>query len=257
MIWVIAGTENGKNLVECLLEDGYQIIATTATDYGKKLLKENTKLTILSKPLSYEDMIALVKKYNINFILDASHPFAEEVSKNAVLIAKNFAIPYIRYERKELNYSSVNNFDSYESAVNYLKNTKGKILLTIGVKNLELFSIINKKRIFVKILSHSQSVLECEKLGYLPDHIIAMKGTYSKDFNKALFKELSIDYLVTKESGIEGGTKDKIDAANELGVEVVLIKRPQISYPEVLYELEDIKEKLRNHDGDELHPRHY
>jgi len=55
-----------------------------------------------------------------------------------------------------------------------------------------------------------------------------MQGVFSKEFNKSLMKELGIDVIVTKESGEIGGVLSKIEAANELGIDIILINRPKI-----------------------------
>lgn len=245
MIWIIAGTKNAKLLIEKVIALDYNVIATTSTKYGKVLLKSHENLIVKSKPLKYDDMEVLLEKYNITLIIDASHPFAENVSKNTILISKNYKIPYIRYERKKLYYPFANYFNSFKDAADYLFNKNGKIFLAIGVKNLFLFSELLKERIVVRVLSSSKSILKCEELGFLPDNIIGMKGTFSKQYNKALFKELKINYLLTKDSGLEGGTKEKIEAANELGIEIIIIKRPKLDYPEVKYEIKQILKRIK------------
>ncbi|MGO1819434.1 MAG: precorrin-6A/cobalt-precorrin-6A reductase, partial [Senegalia sp. (in: firmicutes)] len=84
MILVLSGTEDGREIVEKLLKNNQTVLATTATEYGGKLFKIHPKLKVISERLDIDDMIALIKKYNIKTIVDATHPYAAEVSKNAI-----------------------------------------------------------------------------------------------------------------------------------------------------------------------------
>ena len=56
-----------------------------------------------------------------------------------------------------------------------------------------------------------------------------MQGVFSKEFNKSLMKELDVDVIITKESGEIGGAPSKIEAAHELGIDVILVNRPKIN----------------------------
>ncbi len=67
-----------------------------------------------------------------------------------------------------------------------------------------------------------------------------MQLNYSQKFNAALLQELKIKYLVTKESGAAGGYPEKVKAARSVGVEVLVLERPQIDYPELVYSIKDV-----------------
>lgn len=240
MIWVIAGTRSARDVIDLLLPDNYTIIATTTTDYGKRLIYEHAGLTTMVKAMDADEMIDFIKNHGIKLIIDASHPYSQEASLNAISASKASAIPYIRFERGHVEYNGATVVDSFEDAALYVKNVEGNILLTIGIKNLAPFAAITGRRIYVRILPTVQSIEECLGMGFLPDQIIAARFPFSKDFNKALFQALHIQYLVTKESGEEGSVREKLEAASELGIEAVVVKRPNIVYPEVYFEARHI-----------------
>ncbi|MBN2041891.1 MAG: precorrin-6A reductase [Spirochaetes bacterium] len=240
MIWVIAGTKSARDLIDVLLKQ-YDVLASVVTGYGRVLLGEKERLTILTGPLDMNDMQNLIKSHEINLIIDASHPFAAEVSANAVSVSEQTGVPYIRFERKEINYSHVNYIcDDYKSAVEYLNNREGNILLTIGSKNIPDFKSIERERLFVRVLPLKSSIDACEKSGIPVDKIIAVRFPFSVELNKALYRELNIKFIVTKDSGEEGGVIEKVKAAKETGVEVVLIKRPAVKYPLICYNIDDV-----------------
>lgn len=74
---------------------------SVTTSYGEDLARKHAKNVITGK-LTKEDMVRFIEKNNINKIIDATHPYAIEVSKNAIQCAKELNIDYLRYERKSL-----------------------------------------------------------------------------------------------------------------------------------------------------------
>jgi precorrin-6A/cobalt-precorrin-6A reductase len=83
-------------------------------------------------------------------------------------------------------------------------------------------------------------------LGLPPANIIAVKGPFTKEFNRALFKEFRADVIVTKASGDSGGLKSKIEAAVELRIEIIVIQRPQINYPLVFNQAAGLIKYIKN-----------
>ena len=185
-------------------------------------------------------MKRIIIKNNIKLIVDLSHPYAMEVSKNAIKAADKCKIKYFRYERKNIDFNYITRFDSYEKIIDYLNNTNGNVLLTIGSKNIKYFNNLDKKRIYIRILPSIESLKICKKYGFLAEHIIAIMGPFSKELNMVLLKEFNIKYLVTKESGIEGGVIEKIEASKELNVEIIMINRPKFDYPNLYCDIDKL-----------------
>ena len=178
MIWVIAGTKSGREIVKELLDRNYKVIGTTATGYGNRLLGSHDNLITLSKPLKVRNMKRLVKSYKVKLIIDASHPYAERVSRNAIIVSRKRNVPYIRLERKNIQFPEAKIFDSYFDAAEYLGGRDGNVLLTIGSNSLSFFREIANDRIFVRILPYIDSFRRCEKNGFMPHQIVAIKGPF-------------------------------------------------------------------------------
>ena len=70
------------------------------------------------------------------------------------------------------------------------------------------------------------SMKKCLEMGIPSENIIAMQGTFSKNFNMALMQEYAPCVVVTKESGETGGTPSKIAAAIEFKIPIIIVKRP-------------------------------
>lgn len=239
MIWIIGGTSDAVEISSYLSDKGFDIILTTATEYGKSLVNSDI-VGVQSGRLSPEDMNSFVDENKFTAIIDASHPFAKDVSSNAILVSESTNIPYLRFERDSLKINAAKYFSSYNSVIEYLKSRIGNIMLTIGSKNAGKFANIGLERTFVRVLSTTSSVEECLHAGFKPDNIFAMKGLFSVNFNAALFEELNIKYVVTKESGTQGGLKQKAEAAEKVGAELLVLERPDIDYRNKTSEITDI-----------------
>jgi len=72
-----------------------------------------------------------------------------------------------------------------------------------------------------------------------------MQGPFSQDLNHALFKEFGTDVMITKNSGMIGGVDEKIDAAIELGIHVIVVQRPVMRYSRVFTSIEELVEHVK------------
>jgi len=232
MIWVVGGTSNATEICERLAVAGLSVVVSVTTDFGRQL-SEFPGIEVVQGKLSREEMEHLILTHGVRLVLDASHPFATEVSANAMLAAKTIGVPYLRFERTNIRFENATYVDSYEAAVAYLAERQGNILLTTGSKFVAKFIRLGTERLFARVLSTSDSVALCEQAGLNPVNIIAMCGVGSVALNLALLKEFEIRFLITKESGVEGGLPEKLEAANQANARLIIIQRPVINYPEV------------------------
>jgi len=83
VIWIIGGTTEARLAEEALLGKRNFII-TVATEAGREFLKSQNSIV---GRLSETEMEKFIRTRNVRTILDCSHPFAVEVSKNAVKVA--------------------------------------------------------------------------------------------------------------------------------------------------------------------------
>ena len=90
---VFAGTTEGYALCEFLAENKVSVYACAATEYGGSLLKENEFLHVSAGRLKTEDMEELFRKETPEIVLDATHPYAAEVTKNIRTACENTDLP--------------------------------------------------------------------------------------------------------------------------------------------------------------------
>jgi precorrin-6A/cobalt-precorrin-6A reductase len=244
MIWVVGGTSNATEICERLATEAYRVLVSVTTDYGRQI-SEFQGIEVVQGKLSLVEMEQLIQNHHIRLVVDASHPFAAEVSANAMLAAKATGVPYLRFERANARFEKATYVESYEQAVAYLAHKTGNILLTIGSKFVAKFIPLGVERLFARVLSTSDSVALCEQAGLNPVNVIAMCGVGSVTLNLALLNEFDICFLITKESGAEGGLPEKLEAANKAGAELIIIQRPAINYPEVYSDYELLMDRIK------------
>lgn len=232
-VLVFAGTTEGRELTEALCRENQgarRIFACVATEYGRHLLpRENEFLTVYSHPMERLEMAELMEKEEISVVVDATHPYAALASANIKEAAGRASVPYIRLlrEASRVGEEAVLVPDT-KAAVSWLAKAEGKALLTIGSKELALFTEVKdfQNRFYPRILPTPEMVAKAFELGFDAGHIIAMQGPFSHDTNLAMLRQTGAKYLVTKDSGKAGGFSAKLTAAEEAGVTVVLIGRP-------------------------------
>jgi precorrin-6A/cobalt-precorrin-6A reductase len=246
MIGLILGTTEGKDILSLLNRFTDDIFVSTATAYGGSLL-ENYKYKIVNtKPLKEEDLLENFKKYNIDILIDASHPYAVEITENTMRVCEKLNIEYIRYERPSVledfqDYKNVITVENYEELYNPLSKIQGNILNTTGSNNIEkLLSLKLTNRIIHRILPSVKVMEKCFDLGVEVEDIIAIKGPFSKEFNKALIDEYNVTAMILKDSGIQGGTLEKLQCCIEENIYAIVIRRKTIDYKKVFYNKEDL-----------------
>ena len=221
---VFGGTTESRTL----LERGIPALCCVATDYGAKLLEGLDNVTPLVGRLDAPAMEALFRREGITHVIDATHPYAVEVSRNirAACAAAGVKLLRVARPRTPLPESAVV-AASAEEAAELLNATDEKVLLTVGSKELPAFAGVTnaKTRLFARVLPTSAVIAQCEALGYDAGHIVAMQGPFSRAMNEAMFAATGAKTLVTKDGGASGGMEDKLAAAESAGARVIVIGR--------------------------------
>ena len=245
-IILFAGTTEGRRLSEWLSGEGLDILACVATEYGSLLMKEQEHLEVRKGRLSKEEMEHLFRTEGQPLVLDATHPYAVEVSENIRSACESAGCEYLRLIRSaygtqttshkpdfcEMKKKQVEDdcvvVQSVKDAADWLAGTKGRILVTTGSKELHYFKNIPdyQERVYARVLATPEVAAHCSELGFTGQHLICMQGPFSKEMNIAMLRQFHASWLVTKESGKEGGFGEKLEAAKEAGAKLVLVGRP-------------------------------
>ena len=236
-IIIFSGTTEGRILSDRLTKDCMPHIVSVASEYGKEMMEENAFAEIHVGRMDANEIIGFLTEREFSeedMVIDATHPFATEVTSNIKVAVESFGVSLIRVireEEKELPKYAEKYLDITDCA-NSLDKTEGNILLTTGSKELGQYcksvSTETKKRTYVRVLPSIDSLKLCEMEGIESDHIIAMHGPFGKELNEAILRQYDIKHLVTKESGAAGGFAEKMSAAVSAGAALHVIERPYI-----------------------------
>lgn len=230
---VFAGTTEGRKISEFLEKQKIQTHVCVATEYGETLLPKSTYLSVSHKRLDENEMKETIQKMKPALVIDATHPYAAEVTKNISMACKETKTEYVRLlraantEKDTENHSHIY-VDSVDEAVEYLSQTKGNVFVTTGSKEIHKYTRIEnyKERIFARVLSLSSVAEYCKTLGFEGRNLICMQGPFSMELNEAMFRQFDCRYMVTKMSGVTGGYEEKLEAAKRADCTCVIVGRP-------------------------------
>ena len=236
---VFAGTTEGREAALMLAKRGVRVTAFTATDYGHEVLDGAAdglqNLAVESGRLSEEQIRELLMgEAPDTLVIDATHPYAAQVTANIRRACMDAQKRYIRIVRKSTfagepaGVTVLADAQAVTQWANREENIKKKILLTTGSKDLRIYTAIDsyRDRVWPRILPDMDSLRIATELGYKKSNIICMQGPFSTEMNIAMIKSVGAQVLVTKDTGKTGGFDSKLEAALRSGIEAVVIGRP-------------------------------
>ena len=236
MILLFGGTTEGRELAELLISRGYEVKLSVASEIGFDIGRNSIKgeLSIIKGRLDKNEMAELIKRDQVEILIDATHPFAIDVSSNIKAAADVTGLSCLRFQRDKIEVFEndlISKVINFEGAAKRARKTKGKVFLAIGSKHIDQFLKVmdDPRNAVVRVLPDDKSLKRCFEAGVLEKNVIQARGPFSKDENIETLKRFRPSLIVTKNSGKAGGTKEKIEAACELGIPVVLIEPPKSS----------------------------
>lgn len=239
---IFSGTTEGRALSAQTAAMGAETIVCVATEYGQILQAQVPGTKTYTGRMDAKAMETVLRGSDL--CVDATHPYAKEVSRNIRLATERVGVPYRRLLRREsaLPPDCVL-VDCAGDAARFLQETQGNILLTTGAKELAAFAPLARQRLFPRVLPAPESLAACAEMEIPRGNIIAMQGPFSCALNAALIRQFSIQWLVTKDGGAVGGFAEKVQAARETGVRLIVIRRPKEdgeSYETILKRCEEM-----------------
>ena len=255
-ILLLGGTKDSTNIIKHLKESHeVYILTTTTTEYGARLAREAGSDDTIARPLLKDEIVDIIKENDFDILIDATHPFAEHITQTSSTIARELKMPYIRFERPTTNLENIDTshihyVNSFDEAGKLIANefNNGNVLHFAGANTMgDIVKYVATERFYPRILKVESSLKKCEELDIDPDHIIAMTGAATKEENIDLIERYDASVMITKESGEIGGVIEKIEAANEKGIAVIMIKRPKIEMlnkNDIVSDLNDLDTKI-------------
>lgn len=272
-VLLFGGTTEGRELAARLAGRGQRTILCVATDYGREVLEPellaNPCLDVRIGRMDAEEMRRLILEEEPGLVVDATHPYADQVTRNVREACEKTGREYLRCLRPasgleclegmrlpsgeecfrelcplsdreclgklhtpsdpEYAGGGVVRVPSVQAAVEWLASREGNILVTTGSKELAAFSQLPDfaTRVYARVLPTLPSLSACLDQGLSGRHIIAMQGPFSRETNRSQLAEFNCRFLVTKDTGDNGGFREKVRAAGKAGAVALVIDRPE------------------------------
>lgn len=169
-------------------------------------------------------LAAFLKTENITHVIDATHPFAAQISRNAMAACAQTSLPLLTIERPAWQPGAGDLWTcvpDLPAAIAALPQAKTRVFLAIGKQNLAPFAA-RDHHYLLRLVDPPKTPLP------LPDcTVITARGPFDIAGDTALMRAHAITHLIAKNAGGEGASA-KLSAARDLGIQVIMIDRPAL-----------------------------
>lgn len=222
-VLILGGTTEGRSLAAVLAGDRH--LRVTSSLAGRvaqpRLPVGEVRIGGFGGP---DGLAAWLRAERVAAVVDATHPFAAGMSRNAALAAAATGVPLLALRRPGWSPADGDRWHpvpSLAAAAEALPALGRRVFLTTGRQGIGTFAHLDGLH-FV-----ARSVDPPEPPSPPSLEVLLDRGPFTLDGERALLREHRIDVLVTKDSG-GAATAPKLTAARELGLPVVVVERPPL-----------------------------
>ena len=229
MILILGGTGDAHNVAEALQAAGIEFVLSLAG-----VTKRAPKRSYPTRTGGFGGVVGLVeylRKKETTGVIDATHPFAENISRSAVEAANATGVPLIRFVRTAWDTSGFQSAPDLDAAARALASGS-RAFLTVGGKSLVPFI----SRSDVWFLFRGVDPMDNP---FVQGEALVQRPPFTLESEVALMKTHRITHLVTKNAGGDQ-TRAKLDAATQLGIPVIMVERPVLPVVENASTVSDI-----------------
>ena len=230
MILIFGGTTEGRTAVKVLDEAGSPYYYSTRGNAQQIECKHGTRV---AGGMDCDAMTEFCSTHNIRLIIDAAHPFASLLHTTVASVSEQLDLPVIRLERRyPPRDESLVWCDTFDDAIDYLESHEIRDLLALsGVQTITKLQRYWKKHpCHFRVLDRDDSREIARRAGFPAENLLFWQEGQDE---LTLFRQLRPGAILTKESGESGYYEEKITAARQLGIPVIVIRRP--SLPDSFY----------------------
>ncbi|WP_147124916.1 cobalt-precorrin-6A reductase [Shimia ponticola] len=220
-ILLLAGTQEGRALAKELSHHGIDTIASLAG-----ATRDATKLAVPTRVGGFGGAAGFenyLHDHGVRAVLDATHPFANRISRRSFEVCTRIGIPYVQVLRPAWQAMSGDTWyfvDQEEEAAGLIASD-ATVFLATGRQTLERFQNLSGRRVICRQIDPPTQPFPFEGGEFLVG-----RPPFTVDDEIALFSKLGVDWLIVKNAG-GSASSTKLTAARELGIPVIMINRPK------------------------------
>lgn len=218
-ILILGGTGEARDLAQALLAAGHSIVTSLAGVTEKPVLPAGQ--VRIGGFSGAGGLAAYISAENIELVIDATHPFAAQMSRQASETCRPAGVPILRLERPPWEARSDDRWTTVASIAEAANAVPAgaRVLLTIGRKEAALFFARGD-------ISGIARMIE-PPADQQPAHwcVLRERPPFSVAAEVELMTTHGITHLVTKNAGGDA-TASKLEAARVRGIPVVMVSRP-------------------------------
>jgi len=172
-----------------------------------------------------QGLIAYLRAERIDRVVDATHPFAAQMSRHAVEACDVAGVPLLAMERAPWRAGEGDHWievDDLPAAALVLGAEPRRVFLGIGRQNLDVFAAHPKHAYLVRLVDPPRAALPLPKAD-----VIVARGPFDRAIDRAMLEAHRIEIVVAKNAGGDAAVA-KIEAARDLGLPVVMVRRPAV-----------------------------
>ena len=193
-----------------------------------------------------EGLIDYLRDRRITHIVDATHPFAAQISRNVSAAATATSLPLIALTRPPWTPIDGDQWTTATDMADAVKHVetkeKRRIFLAIGRTEISAFRRVPQHHYLLRMVEPPATPPS------MPDHtLVIARGPFDEASDRELIQHHEIDLVVSKNSG-GAGAYAKIGAARALGLPVLMINRPRLPTRREVSEVDEVIAWLHHTD---------
>lgn len=221
-VLVLGGTAEASLLAELLVADHVQVVTSLAGAVAAPRLPVGSVRVGGFGGVS--GLLAYLRENQVSAVVDATHPFAEQMTRHAAAACAQAGVPLLHLSRPswstQPDAASWHWVDTIAEARRAAEQLGDRVFLAIGRQSLAEFADWTDRSVLVRVIEPPEFDVPATW------EVLRSRGPFARADERELMRSRGIGVLVTKDSG--GSTDAKLDVAGELGVAVVMVHRPPV-----------------------------
>lgn len=234
-ILILGGTAEASKLATLLVAQGRRVISSLA---GRT--RDPAKLEGEVRTGGFggaRGLTGYIARENVSLLIDATHPFATQISDNALVAVASTQVPFVRLERPAWHpkpgdrWTSVASLEEAVAAI----PTRARVLLALGRQHVASFSRRGDVHFVVRMIDPPETPLD------LVDFELELSRPGKVEDETAFLTKKRLTLIVCRNSG-GSASYTKIKAARDLGLPVIMIDRPHRPGTHTLIDIESVSQ---------------